>query len=99
MNPKNFFVLDPVGELLYFEEELNKKVRSIENRAELISYYDENYSDLKEIIENLSPQYISALLDGLETRIKLDIKTKKIKYKKEIRMRQNKSLEYYNGKI
>ena len=94
---KNFFVLDPVGELLCFEEEFNRPGKSVENRASLIYQYDEKkYGDIMEIIENVLPSnYIIPLLNGIEMDIKNDIKKRKKKHEIEIKARRNKSLKLY----
>jgi len=87
---KDFFVLDPVGELLCFEEEIKKGNRSIESRINLIKEY--NYYDIIEVIQGLPESYINPLLNGLEAEIIDDINKKKKKYEIEIKKRQNKSL-------
>jgi hypothetical protein len=86
-------VLDPVGELLCFEEEINKFNRTIESRIKLIQEYD--YSDVIEVIQCLPEPYISPLLNGLEIEIRNDINKKKKKYEVEIKRRRNKSLKQY----
>jgi len=92
---KNFFVLDPIGEFLCFEEEINRTNRTIESRIQLIQEYDSDYSDIIEVIQHLPESYISPLLNGLEIEIKNDIDKKKKKYEIEIKRRQNKSLKQY----
>jgi hypothetical protein len=92
---KNFFVLDPVGELLCFEEEINKPNRTIESRIKLIQEYDNNYIDIMEVIQYLHEPYINPLLNGLEIEIRRDIDKKKKRYEVEIKRRQNKSLKQY----
>jgi hypothetical protein len=90
------FLLDPVGEILYFESILKSNNKSIKNRAQLIYQYNsKKYADLNEIILNLPTDYIDPLLRGLEADIKTDIERRKKKYKLEIRKRENKSLDKY----
>jgi hypothetical protein len=99
MGIKNFFVLDPVGELLCFEEEINKPNRNIEERVSLISEYSDIYSDLNTVVESIPSQYLLHLLNGIEMAIRDDIFKKKKKYEIEIRKRQNKSLEQYTRDV
>jgi len=92
---RDFFVLDPVGELLYFEEELKATNKNIEDKISLISQYDGSFSDLSEVINNLPSPYLVPLLNGLEASIKEDIAKRKKEYSLEIKRRRNKSLEAY----
>jgi len=94
---KDFFVLDPVGELLYFEEEFKTTNKGIENRISLISQYDNSFSDLSEVVNSLPSPYLVPLLNGLEASVKEDITRRKKEYSLEIKRRQNKSLESYEG--
>jgi hypothetical protein len=92
---KDFFVLDPVGELLCFEEEFKTTNKSVGDRISLISQYDSSFSDLSEVINNLPSPYLVPLLNGLEASIKEDITRRKKEYSLEIKRRQNKSLGSY----
>jgi len=92
---KDFFVLDPVGELLCFEEKFKTVNKSIEDRISLISQYDSLFSDLSEVVNNLPSPYLVPLLNGLEASIKEDITKRKKEYSLEIKRRWNKSLEAY----
>jgi hypothetical protein len=90
-------VLDPVGELLYFEEEFKTVNKNIEDRISLISQYDNSFYDLSEVVNNLPSPYLVPLLNGLEASIKEDIAKQKKEYSLEIKRRKNKSLESYEG--
>jgi len=98
MQAKDFFLLDPVGELLYFEEEFSVPNRHLKDRVRLISQYSRLFIDLPEVVENLPRQYLLHLLNGLEASIRDDIFKRKKDHSIEIKKRKNKSLKNYEPK-
>ncbi|MCK9458774.1 MAG: hypothetical protein M0R80_03980 [Proteobacteria bacterium] len=99
MQIKDSFLLDPVGELLYFEEEFSVPNRHPNDRVRLISQYSRLFIDLPEVAKTLPSQYLLHLLNGLEASIKDDILRRKKEYSLEIKKRKNKSLGNYEQSL